>query len=406
LKSNLPETAYGKRIAQAVHTSPILAQSNARLRAAQATEEATAGAFVPQLSAGITSEATRSGGSFTTGTEPFLRVSQLVYDNGAARHTRTAARARVYQGQGERLEAASAAVLRAVETYSTLQTQRRLLTLAAENLSAHKELASQIEERSNSGLGSTADTLAAKSRLADARTRRVDAQLKVDQAEAQFREIFNLAPTTLPSQHTAPLLPLGNEKDIVTNSPRVRSIDAALKAAESELAASRASRWPSLRLGATGQESTSGTDPDVTFDLTLNYDLDTGGQRRAAIKVAQARVEELSAAREALVREISRALEFVRADRTAGVARVKAARAAAKANADTVSASREQFTVGRRSLLELLDAQRDYVSAQERAILAVQANFLTNYAALGLTGDILDVFAITPEEVASVGDGT
>ncbi len=395
LESNLHSTAYGQHIAQAVLTGPALAQSNARLRAAQAQEDAAAGAFIPAVSAGITSEATRSGGSFSTGTEPFLRVSQLVYDGGAARHSRTAARARVYQGQGERLETASATALLAVQTYATLQSSRRLLRLANTNLAAHKDLADQIEERASSGLGAGPDALTAKSRLADARTRQVDAQLQLDQVEARFREVFGVPPVSLPAQRAAPALPLANLDDVVRHSPRVRSIQAALKAAEADLAAATSNRWPSLNLGATGQEPPTGTGSNVTFDLTLNYDLDTGGQRRAAIKAASARVEELQGTREALVREISRALEFVRADRTAGVARERAARAAAKANADTVSASREQFTIGRRSLLELLDAQRDYVSAEERAILAEQSNFLTNYAALGLTGDILDVFGIS-----------
>jgi len=74
---------------------------------------------------------------------------------------------------------------------------------------------------------------------------------------------------------------------------------------------------------------------------------------------------------------------------------LQAARIAVQANADSVSAAREQFTIGRRSLIEILDAQRDFVNAQERLILAEQSFFLTNYAALSLTGDILDLLGIS-----------
>jgi adhesin transport system outer membrane protein len=94
------------------------------------------------------------------------------------------------------------------------------------------------------------------------------------------------------------------------------------------------------------------------------------------------------------MRDIREALTFVRSDQRTGDARVAAARAAVASNKDTVAAAGEQFGIGRRSLLDLLDAQRDYLRAQEVLIAAEKARFLTDYAVLALTGDILDVFAI------------
>ena len=132
------------------------------------------------------------------------------------------------------------------------------------------------------------------------------------------------------------------------------------------------------------------------MDLSFNYELDSTGQRRAAIAAAEAEVKEAEFAREQLVREIMRELGFIRSDQKAGAERLRAARIAATANADSVTASRAQFSIGRRSLIEILDAQRDYVNAQERLILAEQSFFLTNYAALSLTGDILDLLGISP----------
>ena len=94
------------------------------------------------------------------------------------------------------------------------------------------------------------------------------------------------------------------------------------------------------------------------------------------------------------------ALAFVRTDQSAGEARVIAARQAVTSNAESVDAAREQFSIGRRSMVDLLDAQRDYVRAEETLIRAEQERFLTDYAALALTGDILDVFDITLPEVS------
>ncbi|MBE0455605.1 MAG: TolC family protein, partial [Roseovarius sp.] len=75
-----------------------------------------------------------------------------------------------------------------------------------------------------------------------------------------------------------------------------------------------------------------------------------------------------------------------------------AARQAVASNAASVEAAREQFGIGRRSMVDLLDAQRDFVRAQETLIRAELDRFLTDYAALALTGDILDLFDITLPE--------
>ena len=162
-----------------------------------------------------------------------------------------------------------------------------------------------------------------------------------------------------------------------------------------------ARRQPGVEVAAFADRDDS-NDANFGVDLSFNYEIDSTGQRRAAIAAAEAQVKEAEFARESVIRDIRRELEFVRSDQQAGAVRLQAARVAVQANADSVSAAREQFTIGRRSLIEILDAQRDYVNAQERLILAEQNFFLTNYAALSLTGDILDLLGVS---TVKWGDG-
>ncbi|MEM7176203.1 MAG: TolC family protein [Pseudomonadota bacterium] len=389
----LAQSAFGRQITQAVHTSPSLARSSARIRAAEAETDAARGAFRPQLSVGANARTNRLDNNVAT-VSPYLRISQLVYDGGAATGDLTAARARVLESRGDQLQIAAATTLEAIEAYVMVLNQRKLLEIARRNVETHETLERQISTRTTSGAGSNADLLAAQSRMADARTLAADARARLDRAEARFREIFSAAPVgTLPTPQPAPPL-TRSDGEIVADSPQVRRASASLKAAEAELAAAIARRNPSLIAGVIGNQD---RDRDAHFeaDLALNFDLDTTGQRRAAIKAAEARVEEAVYERERLTREIGRELGFIRSDQKAGAERLRAARIAASANADSVDAAFEQFTVGRRSLIEILDAQRDYVIAQESLILAEQNFFLTNYAALSLTGDILDVFGIS-----------
>ncbi|WP_425079077.1 TolC family protein [Ruegeria denitrificans] len=390
--AKLSSSAFGQRVRQAVETSPTLAQSNTRMDIASANQDAAEGAFLPQISLGINARSERVESDIAD-VSPYLRISQLVYDGGAASGDLTAARARVLETRGDQIQTASATALAAIETYVLVLDQRKLLRIAADNVSVHEELVRQISERTAGGAGSNADVLTAQSRMADARTRLADARARTDRAEARYREVFGTFPGSLPPPVPAPLL---NRSDaqIVMNSPQIRRADAGLLAAKAEWSAAQARRKPNVRVAAFANQDDT-RDANFGVDLSFNYELDSTGQRRAAIAAAEAKVKEAEFAREQLVREIMRELGFIRSDQKAGAERLRAARIAASANADSVTASRAQFSIGRRSLIEILDAQRDYVNAQERLILAEQSYFLTNYAALSLTGDILDLLGIS-----------
>ncbi len=388
----LTQSAFGQRIRNAVETSPTLAQSETRMDVASANQDAARGAFLPQVSLGVNARSERIDSDIAD-VSPYLRVSQLVYDGGAARGELTAAKARVYESHGDQLQTAAATALAAIEAYVVVLDRREIRDVNSQNVTAHENLVRQISERAASGAGSNADVLTARSRMADARTRLADAIAQVDRAEARFREVFGTPAGPLPQPIRAPDL---NRTDaqIVMNSPQVRQADASLLAAKAEWTAAQARRQPDIRVAAFANQD---TDRDANFgvDLSFNYELDSTGQRRAAITAAQARVKDAEFAREALIREITRELGFIRSDQKAGAERLRAARIAVEANAESVQAARARFTIGRRSLIEILDAQRDYVNAQESLILAEQSFFLTNYAALSLTGDILDLLGLS-----------
>jgi len=392
ISGSLADTPYGQAIAAATLDNPALGRANAAIRLSLAEKRAADAAFKPDLSVGIGGETRLVRSSADSTLSPFVRVSQLVYDGGAAQADQTAAQARVFESRAGRIETGSSAALSAIETHQELLSRQKLMALAQDNMRALQQIAANIDERAARGAGSTTDQLTAESRLADAETRLADAQGNLDRAKAGYARIFGTVPASLPAARPAPALHDRDDENLRL-SPRIRAIEARLRAAESDLIAAQARTNPSIELGATGRRA-SGGGGDLSLDLSLNYSLDTRGQRAAAIDAAQARLDGTRSERDELVRDIREALTFVRSDQRTGAARVAAARAAVASNKATVAAAGEQFGIGRRSLLDLLDAQRDYLRAQEVLIAAEKARFLTDYAVLALTGDILDVFSI------------
>lgn len=384
-------SVFGQAVARAVTAHPDLALGGAEVRAAQAARHGAEGAFIPDVSVGIGAESSRAGGVTSSNTSPFLRVSQLVYDAGAARAGLEAARARETQRIADRTGLAAAAALEAVEVWRGVSDTRRLLGLARQNRATLGEIADRIATRAESGAGTAADTLTAQSRLADADTRIAEAQVAARKAEARFASLFGQPPAGL-SMVPAPALPAGGAD--VLRSPRLVAAAAAVEAAQADLEAARARRSPRVELGATGQRATGGGS-DIGLDLSLTYSLDTRRDRIAAVEQAEAALSAAEAARDGLARDISEALAFVRADRDGAEARLRAARSAADSAAGAATARQEQFATGRSSLVDLLDAQRETLRTREVLVAAESDRFLTGYAALALTGDILDAFGIT-----------
>ncbi len=387
----LAKSEFGQLVRSAVQNSPSNARSASRYDLAIADRDSARGAFLPRVSMGINARSERMD-SDIAGVTPFVRISQLVYDGGAASGELTAAKARVLESRGDQLQTAAAIALTAIEAYVSVTNQREIQRISLENVGVHEEITRQITERFEQGAGSNADVLTAQSRMADARTRFADARARTDRAEAQFHEVFGHEPGTLSPAIEAPRVPR-TDAQIIAESPQVRRADASLLAAKSQQSAAIARRQPDIEIVAFTDRD-DGNDANFGVDLSFSYELDSTGQRKAAIASAEAQVKEAEFAREDLVRQLRRELEFVRSDQIAGAERLQAARIAATVNADSVKAARAQFTIGRRSLIEILDAQRDFVNAQERLILAEQSFFLTNYAVLSLTGDILDLLGI------------
>lgn len=388
---SLAGTPFGQAIAAAVQAYPSLTAGLARMRAAQAAIAGEAGAFRPQIGLGAEAGVQLTGGARTSRATPLLTVTQLVYDGGTAGARTRAAEARLAQAGSDRLATASALTLQAVEVWHEVLHRRRLLDLANRNLTLHREFLDQTQARVDAGAASETDLLTAQSRLADATARRVTAQSRLERAEAGFLEVFGRPPGAIPAPAAAPSLP-ADAAATLDRSPRLRGLDAALATAQAEAEAARAGLRPSIVARVTG--GTRNGRADVGATVGVQYDIDTAGRRQAAVAAAEARVAEVVSDRDTLRREIARALEVVRSDQRAGAERLRAARVARRANEANVEAVREQFGIGRRSIGELLDAQRDFLSASEALLEAELELALSGYAALALTGDIVDVFGI------------
>ncbi|MFV0243481.1 MAG: TolC family protein [Qingshengfaniella sp.] len=381
-KPALGETAFGQAITRAVSRSPSLDRSEASLREAEAGLLAEGGGYLPRLSLGMSVPVT--GGAHLY---PFISLTQMLYDAGASRSRQAAARARALGSLAGRQDVGNAAALTAIETWGEVVLARGLMAVTGQTMSELEKTAALIEDRANAGAGSSTEALTARSRLANLRADWIAAQARVRRAETGFAVLFGDAPPAriaLPPR--APAAPVA----ALADSPLMLVAEAELLAAQADLSAAQAARVPSLSAVGSAVRRTDG----VTAGLESEYQLAPGNRRAASVAAAQARVAGREASREATRRDIDNRLAVLRTERIAARDQLTAAQEAQSVTAENLAAMREQFEIGGRSMLDLLDAQRESLEAELRLVSARHAVALLDYARLAATGDLLDAFGI------------
>ena len=400
MTDQLSATTFGTAVATAVRAHPDLTGQSARLDIAQANLASIRAGARPQVSLGADMSSLLVGGTAGSARAvPVLQASQLLFDAGAIRARLRAGREGVLGQEIDREELAAKLTLDAVAARLDLQHQRGLMRLADANLEEHRALLARIRDRVEAGAGSDADRLSAESRLADATARRAAIRSDLDRAEVVHAELFGALPGDRGTVPPAPDLPAGEVETVIATSPRLRAVDVRIAAAVATRDAVQASIWPALTLDVEARQPRSGT--EVSAVIQPRAVIAGGGQRSAALARADAEVAGLLAERQAVARDVARALAFARSDRQSGQAQLEAARAARAANAAAQMATRDQFDAGRRDTSALLEAQRDLFQASIALAEADRSLLLSGYAALALTGDILDVFGLRAGLVAT-----
>ncbi len=403
-------------IARAVANLPEVRAARANRRALEETAAQARGAWYPTLDASLghgreksNNPSTRALGSDDTLTrrEAEISLSQLLFDGGAAsgQVRRFQARAR---GAGDQvMQTAENAGLRAAETYLDVSRLRELIALAAENEKRHEETLAQVSRLADVGQGRRADAQQAEARLALAQASLSQLRGQLAQAEAGYRHLtgqppgelagagdfWNALPATLPDALAQAL----------AAHPAILAAHNELLAAQAERESQR-SRAAAPRLALEVSTSTNhdlggirGSYDDRSAMLRLRYNLFRGGADIARVREAEARIDEALAgyakARNDIERDLRQAWQSLTQDR----ARLPQLQRYAAASAQVVSAYRKQFSIGQRTLLDVLNAENELYSARSSRDTGAHAVTLGELRVLAAMGKLLETLGVSAD---------
>lgn len=372
--------------AQAV--SPTVAQAQSRIEQARATQVASRAALLPSLdgqasaSRGFNEQLARIA---TTG-QVGLQASWEIDLFGANRAAKTAADERLAGAQALWHEARVSVAAEVAQQVSSLRSCLAQLGVAERDAQSRAETSRLTGLSERAGFTAPATAALARASAAEAEARTSQQRMQCD---VETKSLVALTGWDEPALRTRLAAPVPAAPDtlfaldalpaqVLAQRPDVYNAEREVAAASADVGSTQAQRYPRLSLSGSvgaGWVRTGGTTTDLTTwsigPLALNVPLFDAGRRGAQVDAARARYDEAAALYRAKVRQAVSEVEqaLVRLQSTAE--RSTSARTAAEGYRASFAATEARWRGGLASLVELEDARRASLAA-ENALVALQ----------------------------------
>ncbi len=405
-----------------VHNSPDVRATAADRRAVeQEIEQARAGYFPRiDLDAGYGHETTnnpgtrvRVGGSVSQSREEFgLVLDQMIFDgfltkNEVRRHTaRTNSRAHTVHGQAE-IDS-----LNAVRAYLNLQRRGELVELADENLEIHRRTNDQVALRGEQGVGRMADTEQSLARLSRAETNILAEKGNFQDETANFVRVVGRPPSELEEAYNpSDALPANVEDAVqlaIANHPTIKSATADLESAYAQRDTAKAAYAPrvNLEFGARHDhdiDGQTGVDEHYSTMLRLRYNLFNGGRDKARISETAHQIDQAKDIRDSAIRQVEQSTRLSWDAYDTATKQLYFFELNRDATIKTHSAYKQQFKLGQRTLLDLLDSANEMFVAKSDFVNTGYDQLLAMYRILASMGMIHSTLGVElPEETVLI----
>lgn len=402
-------------IETAIASNPEIIQAQMNTEAIQFEREQAQSLYFPTIDVEASAGARRLenttrrvlgiADNWLTPLEAQARADWTILDFGRRRGELLRQAARVDGASLRVVERSEFIALQVSRQYLNILLQERIVAAAADNVAFHQQMTSSLSEGVSQGSISVADLQQAEERLQAAVVLKTEAEEDLQNARTALRRLTGLDITraNLPSG-MAEQLPPNQEVAIGmarTANPLVREAQADVDAANAMVTAAKAELAPRVGVDVTGRvgddiDGFQGETNDVQGRVYVRWQLFDGGRRAAAV---QEMVRRASEARYRLHDRVRGAEEDVSNAWTAMTTQasvLKALDRQSQISDDLLLSYRSQFNVGRRSLLDVLDAQNTRFNTQVRRETARFSEMFAEYQVLAATNNFLSALNVAP----------
>ncbi|MDD1013009.1 TolC family outer membrane protein [Pseudomonas rubra] len=330
--------------------------------------------------------------------ESSVRLRQMVFDGFATSSEVGRQQATVNSRAYSLLGASERTALTVAQVYLDVLTRREMVRLAEDNLRSHERIYDQIKLRTARGVGRLADLDQAEARLAQARNNLITEQTNLADAKTNYLSVVGQMPDELSSP--APfidLLPANLDEarqQLVESSPILRSAESDIAAAEKQYAAAKSTFYPRFdaELGRTADndlDGMNGHNNEWQAMLRMSFNLYAGGSNKADLESKSYLTNQALDIRNNALRQLNEELGLAWNAMDNANAQLPIAQQYVDHSNSVRSAYQKQFSLGERTLLDLLDSENELFTAQRRLTEVKNSQVFTQYRIKATIGQLL-----------------
>jgi adhesin transport system outer membrane protein len=407
-------------VTQAIETNPSVLSAARKREAADHAIDAARGGYFPRVDFLYGTGRERSQNPSTLATTPgWVRMNrkqegvilnQMIWDGFGTKSEVDRRRAISESSAHRAYGTAEEIALQAIDAYLDVLKNRELLGFAKENLEAHRKTYDQVKLRADKGVGRRADLEQIEARLALATSNVASAESTLRDAEIAYQRVVGKAPMKLTMPAAPQNIPRSVDDAIKTgfnNHPILKSAQADVDAAQAQREIARSFYSPRLEFEASYSNNRNidgieGPNRDRMYMFWVKWNLFRGGfdhyrGKETAVQISEAQEIARNTSRqvEAAVRLAYNAYATAR-DRLPSLERY------VKSSDATRAAYAQQFAIGQRTLLDLLDSENEYFTARTTHTNGRFIELGARYRILNAMGQLLTTLDVKPPVEAIV----
>ncbi|MFD0915113.1 TolC family protein [Pseudahrensia aquimaris] len=405
-------------VKRAVKTHPSVKSKRANQRAVANELEESRSSFLPQVSlfgdAGIervendSSLSVRDSGRTNFTREAGVSVQYTLFDGYERANILYRNAARLDGAIWGLLATSEATALNAVEAYIDVVRHRELLAAAHRNIKRHKRILRLIRARVSGGKSPASDAFQIEERVFAAQAVEVEITKALKDANAKYRKAVGRSPGKKMRVARVKHLPKSRsqlEQTAIANSYEIKALEKV--ANENQYAGDASASGLSPKVSLEGRASigadrngSRGTQNDAYVGLRLQWKLFDGGATDSRAGAFAERAQEALYERDVRVRDIREIAEKSWAAYHEGRKRNAILLKQLKQNKKIVTNYREEYELSKRSLLDVLDAERARFNNEFQQISVSAGYRFSAFRMLAIQSRLMRFFGLHRDAVA------
>ena len=305
-----------------------------------------------------------------------LSVTQNLFNGFDTTYQQEQTEAQLQSALFEIFDTADNIALDTVQAFVDVLRQQKLVELATSNVSNHERILSQIRERSESGVGRRSELQQTEGRVASAHASLIGQQNNLQDAESGLHELLGRYIVAsrledpempeLPGQALDELIDIALQKH-----PAIKVANYNVNATLADASRARSNNYPKLDLQLAKEVGNDISGLDGTLDemrliLNLSYNLYRGGADRATESKKISAVHQNKEFSRKVQRQVINTLRLAWAADQSLTQQMGFLDAHIEKSRETVESYGEEFFIGQRDLIDLLNAENELNSAQNQ----------------------------------------